>query len=148
MKLYPKELKSLKDLEKEKKMLKKQARRLDKEDIFSVNGLLGKGKAKDKDKDDDDHKNSLLDLIPISNPIVSVLLGVLQRRLMGGKKLSGKQGFTPAHSNPVAGIAMKIGKEFIGGYIKWKAIELAFKGAKMIVKKVKEKRAEKVVVVL
>ena len=30
--------------------------------------------------------------------------------------------------------------EFIGGYLKWKAIELSYKGIKVIVKKSKEKK--------
>ncbi len=71
MRLYPKRLRSIEDLEKEKKLLLKEAKLLEEQDLFSVEGIFGKKGG----KEDGDEEGSILDLLnylPISNPLFDV----------------------------------------------------------------------------
>ncbi len=142
MRLYPKKLRNVEDLKREKQKLLKESRQLDKEDFLSLDGILGKGKT-DKDGNDAAGIGSLLDLLPVSNPLVS--LGVK----MAGKLLSGKGKSKEKdrdRAEPVRGDKedkswiKSIAVEFIGGYLKWKAIELSFNGIKHLIKKRKDKQ--------
>ena len=148
MRLYPKKLRNIDDLELELKSLQKQARKLDKEELLSLEGLTGGGKKKPKDKEEEERGGgSIVDMLPISNPIVSTLLSLVEKRLLSNKS-SSKQPKAAYIADAVAGkgksILFKVAKEVIGGYLKWKAIELSYKGAKKIAKKLKQKRAERV----
>lgn len=139
MKLYSKKLRGIEDLEREKKRLKKQAKQLDKEDFMSL------GKTGDKKKSGSAEKSSsLLEMLPIDNPIISLLLPIIEKKLLsrigGGKESSRKLVDTGA---PKKNIPLFIAKEFIGGYLKWKAIELSYKGVKRLIKKRKEKTVQK-----
>ena len=142
MRLYPKKLRNIHDLEREKKLLLKQTRRMDKDDLFSLDGLTT-GKKKGKVKEEKSSA-SFVDMLPISNPVISTLLSLLEKRLL---KKSDKEAYLE-YASPVLGkkhksILAKIAKEFVLGYLKWKAIELSYKGAKVIVKKLKQKKAER-----
>jgi len=141
MRLYPKRLRNIDDLEKEKALLIRKSEELEKEDILSVEGLLG-GKKKGEG-------GSLLDLLPISNPLVGQLLKMIQRRFNSYRS---KKDDRPKIANvPVATTEERprkskikaIAIEFIGGYLKWKAIELSFKGIRYLIKSAREKKEQR-----
>lgn len=141
MRLYPKRLRSIDDLEKEKKQLIQKSKKLDKEDFLSMEGLLGKkGNEKTKkDKKEGSALSALIDMLPISDPIVSMSLKMVQRLLTRKDKkpqvvyapvIAGKK-----KTNKVKALAI----EFVSGYLKWKAIELSYKGIKHLLNRRKER---------
>jgi len=138
MRLYPKKLRGIEDLEKEKKLLLRQSRQLEKEDFLSLDNLTA-GKKKSKDKDDSPAA-SLVDLLPISNPFVKMGLDFLVKRFTASRKerKEAPSQNTAPHKSKLKAIAI----EFIGGYLKWKAIELSYKGIKLIIKRSKEREAQ------
>ena len=80
MKLYPKKLRSIDDLEKEKVRLEKKSRELEKEEFLSVEGLL-------KGKKGKDGGGSLPDFLAGVSPVVSVLAKIIKRRLSKKDKI-------------------------------------------------------------
>ena len=138
MRLYPKKLRNVEDLEREKKLLRKETRRLEEEEFLSLDSIFSKKSSEGEQAG----FGSLLDFLPVSNPLVGTVINLIKQRLSrkadkpkqdndnnANKKKKGK--------SPVKKIAVEV----IGGYLKWKAIELSFKGIKHLVKKRKEKRA-------
>ena len=136
MRLYPKRLRNIEDLEREKKRLLKESKRMEEEGFLSLGSIVN-NKA---DKDGSD--SGLLDLLPISNPLVTVLIKLVKQRFFN-KDNNSKTGNTvpgaeeKRRKNPLKSIAV----EFIGGYLKWKAIELSYEGMRLLIKRRKEKRA-------
>ncbi len=136
MRIYPKKLRNIEDLEREKKLLRKESRNMDIEDLLSFEGVLGTKKGS---KGEDE--GSALDFLPISNPLVKVLVNFVQQKL--AKKYNKSK---PEHApqpeekkkrkHPLKAAAF----EFIGGYLKWKAIELSYKGIRHLIKKREEKK--------
>ena len=51
---------------------------------------------------------------------------------------------SPMLGKRVQKIAITVGKELIGGYLKWKAVELSVKGVRYLVRKTKEKKDKEV----
>lgn len=162
MKIYPRELHSLKALEQEKKRLNKQLKELDEEDIFSLKSITGKKSNGDAAGGGGSFDiSSLLGMLPISNPFVATLLPIIQRRLF--KTVEEKLTFKKTKIDKVRKAAEVDGealhhtvmykvkkaagsaaKEVILGYLKWKAIELAFKGTRHLIKQQQaKKRASK-----
>ena len=142
MGFYRKRLNGIDDLERERKALRKEREELEQEEFFSLKDLFGAGKSRvqgkshSEDNTDDKEKDagiagleSLLGLLPTAaTPLLSILTGMLENTvgIAVGKK--GKH------------IALKLAREVIVGYLKWKAVELGYKGAKHLIKKKKEKR--------
>ncbi len=141
MRLYPKKLRGIEDLERERKLLLKESRRMDDEGVLSMDGVLGKKK---KDGEEKEGGGSLIDLLPVSNPVVNLLVKFIQRKL-AQKANAPKQQFASAgeatvkRKHPLKAFAI----EFIGGYLKWKAIELSYKGIRVLIKRHKEKKADR-----
>src|ERR1017187_10322270 len=79
MKLYPKKLRSIDDLQKERKILLKRQQQLDEENVFSLNGLLGKSKEGEKNEDSGS-SNSIFDFLSVSNPLVDTVLKIVKQR--------------------------------------------------------------------
>lgn len=156
MKIYPRELHSLKALEQEKRRLQKQLKELDEEEIFSLKSITGK-------KDDNSKGgggfdiSSLLGMLPISNPFVTTLLPIIQRRLF--KTVEDKLTFKKTKIDKVRTAtavdeqalhhtvmykvkkaAGSAAKEVILGYLKWKAIELAYKGTRHLIRQQQAKK--------
>ncbi len=135
MRLYQKKLRSVEDLERERKLLQKEVQRIEEEGFLSVDGVLGsKGKG-------GGGIESLIDILPISNPMVAMLLKLVQRKFAakaeGSKYEPTKESYPQKKGkSPIKSIAI----EFIGGYLKWKAIELSYKGIRHLMKKRKEKK--------
>ncbi len=156
MNIYPRELNSLKALEQEKKRLNRQLDELNKEELFSLSALTGK-RSGDSEKAGGFDISSLIGMLPISNPFIATLLPIIQKRLF--KTVEDKLTFkkTKIDKVRVAGpvdeealhhtvmhkvkkAAGSVAKEVILGYLKWKAIELAFKGTRHLIKKQQEKK--------
>ena len=138
MRLYPKKLRSVEDLEREKKLLRKESKAMDVDSLLSLEGILGK-KKKGSEKEEG---SSLLDFLPVSNPLVDLLVKFVQQKLAKRVRNSTANYAPQAESkkksrNPLKSAAI----EFIGGYLKWKAIELSYKGIRHLIKKRKEKSA-------
>ncbi len=135
MKLYPKKLRSIDDLEQEKQILRKEIKQLDKEQFLSLDGLLGKKGSKGEDTGID-VLSTVLDFLPISNPVVSqvvkLAVGWFSKKEDVPKSGPWKEDTV---KKPGKSLLQKAAIEFIGGYLKWKAIELSFKGIKYIIKK-------------
>jgi hypothetical protein len=137
MRLYPKKLRNLNDLEREKKLLRKQSRQLASEEFLTVESLVGKSKDKKKKKEENETPASFVDMLPISNPMIKMGLKIVEGRLLNRVKNTSPG---TASSGPRTHPVRKLAFEFIGGYLKWKAIELSFKGIKYLIKKRKEKK--------
>jgi hypothetical protein len=133
MRLYPKKLRSLADLEREKQLLLKKNRQLDDEEFLpGVEGLMTKGAS----------AGALLDILPISNPLVSQVVKVVIGRLGKKDKEPKVAPVAERRKNGKDSLIKKAAIEFVGGYLKWKAIELSFKGIKYLVKKRAEAKKE------
>jgi hypothetical protein len=146
MQLYPKRLRNIDDLERERKLVLKQKQRLEKEDLFSSGESSGKKGSKTRDKEEvgGGALSSLIGLLPIgNNPLVGIVVGFAEQYFAGRSERRSKKAFSQPndegkkHKNVLGSLAV----EFIGGYLKWKAIELSYKGIKLIIKKNKEKKA-------
>ena len=137
MRLYPKKLRNIDDLEREKKRLLKESRRMEEEGFLSIESIFNNKSGKDKEG-----IASLLDLLPVSNPLTDILIRLVKQRLSNAGKSSNAENATAKEEkkqgkNPLKKIAV----EFIGGYLKWKVIELSYKGIRYLIKKRKEKKA-------
>lgn len=141
MKLYTKQLRNLKELKLEKKRLRQEQRELDKEPIFSMDDVMGEvggitsGLA-----------GGLLPLVTrFAGPLAGVAAGLGSK--LFSRKANSKSGTKPepdapdddAHPNVLKSVAV----ELFGNYLKWKALELSYKGISLIVKKRKKKKAER-----
>lgn len=134
MKLYPKTIKSVNDLEQERRKLLKKKRDLDKDQLFSLGGA-----GKDK-KDNKDSKASWMDILPVSSPVAAFVLDILRKRM---RKKQRQPVYYDHKGNAQRSGESKVKKlafEFVGGYLKWKAIELSVKGIQHLMKQRKEKR--------
>ena len=112
MKLYPKNLRNVKDLEKEKARLLKKKQKLDQEEVIPGLGIItGSGKDGKSDK------------------------GIIISRI--SKKADANQSVEQPDEPQEKGrsIPKRLAIEFIGGYLKWKAIELSYKGIRYYIKK-------------
>lgn len=150
MKLYPKELDSLKALEQEKKKLKKQLKELDEAEILSMEGLMGKkSKNKGAEPAEFDLTSTILSYLPISNPLVGPAIKLAQKFIF--RKKEGKiqkdtfkyVSAEPYHEevgHKVKRVAKSVAFEVITGYLKWKAIELTYKGVRHVIKTRREKK--------
>jgi len=137
MRLYPKKLRNIEDLERERKLLLKESRRLEKEDFLSLESILGKNKAQGKGAAD--NEGSLLDFLPVSNPLVSQVIKWILRRISAKNDKPKEEKKDSKEKKQEKNILASIAKEFVGGYLKWKAIELACKGIKRFIKSRREK---------
>ncbi|PQJ11017.1 hypothetical protein CJD36_013695 [Flavipsychrobacter stenotrophus] len=150
MKLYPKELNSLKALEQEKRKLHKQLKELGEQEILSMEGIMGKGsKSSGETAADFDLMSTVLSFLPISNPLVGPAIKLAQKFIFRKKEAKEKkviQNYVSAepYHEPVGKKVKKVAKsvafELITGYLKWKAIELTYKGVKHVIKTRKEKK--------
>ena len=150
MALYPKKLTSIEDIEREKKLLRKQMLQMESEPLFSADGFMDGLKAampgKGKSKGGGGFLSSLLGMLPVANPLVETLIGVVQSRLnsAGAAKASKKKEkeVVAEEEKPKKHIVKKVVIEIVTGYLKWKAIELSYKGVRYIIRRSKERKEE------
>ena len=148
MKLYPKKLRSVAELEREKARLLKQSRKLDNVDILSGIKLGNSKKEVKKDNGNNSAESGILDtvfqLLPVSNQVSGLLkdyvLPIILKRTNASASDDAANGLSLG--NKAGKVAKKIAWEVIGGYLKWKAVELSYKGIKYLVKTRKEKKAK------
>ena len=132
MKLYPKKLRNIDDLEREKERLLKEKQALENEQFFSINGISGSKKAEGKESEG---LASLLEFLPVSNPLVSTVVKMVQSVFSKKDKETSAPGKKEhAHAKPGKNILTSVATEFIGGYLKWKAIELSYKAIRHIIR--------------
>jgi hypothetical protein len=122
MKLYHKQLNSLDELKLEKQRLKAVLNKTEQEGFISMNDILPL-------KKEGDNKD-----------LVSQLTGLLDN--VGAKEL------VMSLAGPALGLLgdkiekhtlKKIAKEFLGSYVKWKAIELGYAGIRALIERNKKK---------
>jgi hypothetical protein len=140
MSLYPKRLKSLDDLECEKKRVQKQIAELQEEKLFSKESLLAQLKENAKGGG----QGGLLGMLGKFAPAGLVPVVGKVTELIKNKQQ--KQSSQPTAKTPIDGepekknIFVRAGKEILMGYLKWKAIELSIKGVRYLYKKRVERR--------
>ncbi|MBS1773281.1 MAG: hypothetical protein JST82_10485 [Bacteroidetes bacterium] len=123
MKLYPKQINSIEELRQEKQLLKQKVRDMEAEGVLKPPFLSSKNKPEDTGEED----ASIFDFIgnnTLKNVLTTVGLPLLQ---VAGIKLEQKA-------------LKKLAIELLGGYAKWKAIALAYKGLQKILLSKKEKQ--------
>jgi hypothetical protein len=122
MKLYHKQLNSLEELKIEKQRLKAVLSKTEKEGFISMNDILP-AKKEGEGNDWASQLTGLLDGVGAKELVTSLAgpaLGLL------GDKIE-------KHT------LKKIAKEFLGSYVKWKAIELGYTGIRALIEKRKKK---------
>lgn len=141
MKLYYKKIYNIEDLRREKKVLLKELKRMDKKDILSFKGSSGK---KRKEERKETEVFQIADYFPGAHPLVGILIKIIQNRLLKGRAANS----TLQQAHPVATLKQKGVKmlrtalvEVAVGYIKWKAIELTYKGVRALIRKRKERNS-------
>ena len=150
MKLYSKKLDGLDALEREKLVISKRLRELDKEELFSIEAIL-----EQKKKEfgfGGGQSRSLLEWIPSlsTNPLLGRVVKVVRERLAHHPEKKQEQpkqrDKTPKTGVPgekqTKNVIKSVAVEIIGGYLKWKAIELSYKGVRYLIAKNKEKKKE------
>jgi hypothetical protein len=139
MKLYHKQLHSVEDLKQEKKRLLKKSREMEKEGITSISSIKGFTEGSGVGL-------GIQSLLKLSSGQTALLKPVLRWLQSKFAKKETPQYFA-AYGNYTAGKKKNLLKtaaiEFVGGYLKWKAIELSFKGIRQLIKNRKEKHQYK-----
>jgi len=129
MKLYPRKLHTVGELKKEKQRLLKQRRELDKEDLISFDDVLGsfgsignifRKKKKKKKGDGLEGSKTSINYIALITDLLSSGFGVNTLVDIGWPLLSK---FSPQIRKSL----FKVSKEVLGGYAKWKAIEIGYR---------------------
>lgn len=148
MKMYSKNIRNLEELEREKRRLIKERKQLEKEDIFSVEGIMNNitnPKSTSSANNDFAGASGVGSLFSMSGPIFGMVLDLVKDKILSKSDGGNNSSFA---SNPIlqkGGTVLKsAAKEMIGGYLKWKAIELTYKGITLVVKRQKCKKAEKI----
>ena len=140
MKLYDKKLRNREDLHKEKRRLNREKRELEKEPLLSLDEVMGEAGSLGS--------GLVSRIIPLaanfSGPLAGIV-GSLVGRFMNRKKSKShddeyeRGGEREHHPNVLKSAA----KEVLGNYLKWKALELSYKGISLVVRKRKKKKAER-----
>lgn len=129
MRLYPKKLNNIEELNAEKQLLQSQIEQIDPDGWFS---LKVKDKASAAANTDTKQPfggsivNSLLDAGGID--MLLQLLPLFKSKTKKKEPEKNKEDDKP-------NLLIRAGVEFVGGYLKWKAIELSYKGLKKILTK-------------
>ena len=127
MKLYYKQLHSLEELKREKKKLKKRIDKEQEEGLFSFGNVVGKEEAVKDTGNLLSIAQGLLQSSSVKEAAVSLGLPLLK---MAGRKIG---------RNTVTAI----GKEVLGGYLKYKLAEMGYKSIRHFWKTYRQKQAEK-----
>lgn len=150
MKVYSKKLRSVADLERERRRLLKERAEIEEQGLLSMDDVI------------DSIGNSRMlggkipaiisiasRVAPLAGTFAAPLISVVQQWLSSPsaeddadeKSISEKKTKTKETPSRAKSMAWALGKELIGSYLKWKAMELSYKGVKHIVKKQREKKA-------
>ena len=137
MKFYPKKLSSAKDLQREKKLLLKRRRHYERDVFANLPSALGGSGANGKDG-----ISALTDLLSGSNPIAGAIVKRLARRLAERKEGQPKRPTAAPKEETGKNRLRSVAWEFIGGYLKWKAIQYSIKAIRRLIKMQQEKKSE------
>jgi hypothetical protein len=145
MKMYSRNIRNLKELEQEKRRLLQERKQLEQEELFSVDSMMSSIlKAKDDKTNSISTASEQGNLLSMSGPIASMVLDIVKDRILNKMDSGNTSSFA---NNPLmqkgGNILKGAAKELVGGYLKWKAIELTYKGVTLIVKRQKRKKAER-----
>jgi hypothetical protein len=131
MKLYPKKLNSLEELKREKHLLLQTKKEIEQNSPLSLHFI----------------KDSITDTIQgatNNEGIIGTLASVISSPSVADMLTSASKPVLEFATDKVGkGVLKSAAKEIIGGYLRWKAIELGYKGVKHLVKVRAEKRKEK-----
>lgn len=131
MKLYPKKLNSVEELRKEKRMLRKKTKEAAQDDLFSFEQPGNK-----KNNAQQDEGNNLADYIAAFSGIMS------SRSVVDGALAALPLILRLLPDAKVKKVLGNVAKEFAGGYLKWKGIELGYRFIKRYIVSRKKKHEE------
>jgi len=126
MRLYPKKLNSTAELMAEKQLLKLRLQQIDGDGMLSL-----KPRKKTDAEPAKKNEGNLLGDILGSGTVIDIALKLLPM-------LTGKSGVNKTTEKKGPNLLVKGLIEFGGGYLKWKAIELSYKGLKSLISKSKK----------
>ncbi len=133
MKLYRKRLHSLEELKRERQVLKYKKKHTGSEDWFNLKDLTGGKSGKE-----DDHPGIL------NASMMSTILSALGSKSVVGTALS----LAPTLVNLVSkrsgkkNVIEKMAMDVVGGYVKWKLVQMGYRGIKLFAKARKNKRSK------
>ncbi len=136
MNFYPKKINSLEELKLEKQKLLTESKKTDIKQILSLRDIISKKESpKEEQKNNDETMlRGLLKSDSIEEVIISLTMPVLQKAGIKigsiGKDIGKK-------------VVVSTAKEILGGYLKWKAAELAYKGLALFLKSRRKHRHQK-----
>lgn len=129
MRIYPKKLRNIEDLEREKERLRYEEKHTSLDDLFSLDGLLGNKAATRKDKKSNNNSSSFGNKLNIARMVMDAMMTFgLPRGLRRAEKQKA------AEEKPKKNILVSAATEFVSGYLKWKAISLALRGVSHLIK--------------
>lgn len=149
MKLYNKKLSSMADLEREKRRLQKEKELLEEEGITSFDEIVSAVGS----------SNALGGKLPLivniasrvaplagtfAGPIINLVQNWFANRAEEKEDEHHKtDDASEKGDSKIKSTLFSVGREIIGSYLKWKAVELSYHGIKLIVKKQKSKKNSK-----
>jgi hypothetical protein len=142
-----KKLKSVKALEKEKALLLKERAELANFTFTSARSIESN---KETDGGETDIVSEIVSLLPVSDSVAKIAASVVKMLFTAKQTKEGgdfvetkkkKKKKTEQSRKRENSVVLDIAYEVIGGYLKWKAIELSFKGIKYLIRKRKEKKS-------
>jgi hypothetical protein len=137
MRLYPRKLNSVAELRSERQMLRRQAKQADQEELFSFGP--GHRKSNAADKKEEFHSgtgNNVSDYIAAFSDIMGA------RSVVDGAMAAAPLLMRLLPDAKVKKVLGRVVKEFAGGYLKWKAIEVGFRLAKRYINSRRQHRKE------
>jgi len=146
MKLYNKKLRNLDELQKEKRRLRREKKELDSQELISVDSILASvGGVKGIGS------GILQQIMPLISSFSGPALELITKLFRKKKADTAPGTFQPYPTEPHTNsgktqskhrnVVRSVATEVLGSYIKWKAMELTYKGLSLIVKK--RKKAER-----
>ncbi|MBS1688120.1 MAG: hypothetical protein JSS96_05310 [Bacteroidetes bacterium] len=137
MRLYPKKLNSVAELKREKRLLKLERKNTDLKDLFSADGEPSS--AGEKESGTGGLLGMALSLMGSESLLGAAFKHAPSILGMFSKKKTKQEYVPPVAEEKGPSLLMKAVKEVGFGYLKWKAIELSFKGIKKLINSPKHK---------
>ncbi len=138
MAFYPKRLRTIDDLEREQKLLRKKKEEMEQLSFLSAGGgETTASSKKDSEQGGADKLNQLIELLPVIMAVAGPVIELVKNKFSGR---SDKADERESEDDQEPGLLRNIATEVIGGYLKWKAIQLSYKGIRLIIKKRKAKK--------
>lgn len=143
MKLYPRKLRNMKELERERRKVLLEKQELEEEGFFSTDGISGMA-AGLSGRGGGFSLLSLLDFLPVSNPMLSIGIGIIRRWMERRKDRRNEQEDKGTPKTKEKSKVRSVLMDVAASYLKWKAVELSYKGLRKLAKARKEAKAQHV----